>query len=87
MGKSHRNYQGDAYIAQYPKLQKWIIQCVACKKQGYRPDLPEQIGIGVAAQNIRYFFRPIILNEDGICDECQQALLGTLEEKQDIQHN
>jgi hypothetical protein len=39
----------------------------------YSSDLPEQIGIGVAAQNLRRFFSPLELDERGLCDTCRST--------------
>jgi hypothetical protein len=77
MASDHQNNQADAYIAKYPRLRKWILQCASYKRQGFRSDLPEQIGIGVASQNIRRLFRPINRDGNDFCDECQVALLNT----------
>ena len=28
-----------------PKIKKWVNECVCCHKQGYNPDLPENISV------------------------------------------
>ena len=70
MKRSYRHNEGEAYLAQYPRLRRWIHQCVACQRVGYRSDLPEQIGISVAAQNIRRYFEQLDLDDRGFCEEC-----------------
>ncbi len=64
---------GESYLQMYPKLRKWINQCVTCNEKGYKPDLPENIHPGVAAQNLRRLFKELALNESGLCSNCAQA--------------
>ncbi|MGN1030485.1 MAG: hypothetical protein ACI4PQ_02670 [Butyricicoccaceae bacterium] len=68
------NYRGEAeaYISQYPELKKWINECMVCHTKGYRPDMPEQVGgaSSIAAHHIKKLFRPLALNEAGICPQC-----------------
>lgn len=68
--KRQNSSNGEAYLQQYPRLAKWIHECAACGHRGYRPDLPEQIGRGIAAQNIRRFFEPLDVDESGRCEQC-----------------
>jgi hypothetical protein len=64
---------GESYLQMYPKLRKWINQCVACNAIGYKPTMPEDIYPGIAAQNIRHLFSELALNDDGLCSICAQA--------------
>ncbi len=69
----HYNHgDAEAYLEKYPRLRRWICQCNACQASGYLPELPEQIGTGVAAQTLRRYFRPLLLSERGLCDACEQ---------------
>jgi hypothetical protein len=61
---------GMQYLQSYPKLWKWINQCVVCQRIGHKPELPERIEPGVAAQNLRSFFPEFQVNEVGICKHC-----------------
>jgi hypothetical protein len=61
---------GLLYLQAYPRLQKWINQCVGCQRNGYKPEMPEQIGPGVVAQNLRRFFPKMGLNDVGLCEQC-----------------
>ena len=71
MKRDYRHGNAVAYLAQYPRLRRWIRQCVSCQRQGYGTDLPKQIGIGVAAQNLRRYFSRLELDERGLCEECR----------------
>lgn len=70
------------YIKSYPKLKKWINECIICENVGYKPELPEKLtsnlGNGefqtISADNIRNYFQPMAVNELGICEECQKML-------------
>lgn len=76
-----RKDNGSNYIQQFPQLKKWINTCVCCGESGYDPSLPEVLtsswGQGeiktVAADHIRKFFKPMCVNELGICEDCQKV--------------
>lgn len=65
---------GLLYLRQYPRLRKWINQCIACQRVGHKPELPENLGETVAASNLRRFFPALALNEIGLCEQCAAAL-------------
>ncbi len=70
----HKN-DAQLYLEMYPGLAKrWINQCVICQRQGYKPDMPEDIYPGVAGKNLRAYFEPLELNECGLCDLCADVL-------------
>ena len=58
----------------YPKLNKWINECWLCHCQGYdrsiveSPDNEETI----AVRNIKRYFQPLDLDEDGLCEVCSR---------------
>ncbi len=54
----------------YPKLSKWIQQCVFCQTEGYNPDMPDGT---FAAHNIKNMFPSLALDEDGACEQCRFA--------------
>ena len=62
----------DQYLKSYPELLKWINECPVCHFRGYKPDMPEHIGgeHSMAERNIRRFFRPLEVNEAGLCMVC-----------------
>ena len=35
--------KGESYINCYPRLKKWINECVACHRKGYSPSIPGRI--------------------------------------------
>lgn len=68
---------GEDYISQFPKLKKWINECALCHKKGYNPSLPDQISVVDGAQDVFYikkYFKPLKINEDGLCDVCEQLM-------------
>lgn len=69
MSKHRRKNENDGiqYIQKYPHLKKWINQCVCCQATGYKPDMPKHD----AAYNIKKFFKPLAINELGLCDVCE----------------
>jgi len=63
------------YLETYPALQRtWINQCVACQRQGYKPNMPDSIHPGMAAQNLRAYFQPMEVDENGLCKLCARTL-------------
>lgn len=76
----YRRGEGFEYLRKYPGLKKWIRTCICCGSTGYDPDLPEKLtrnwGQGefatLAAQNIRKYFEPLRVNEQGICEICER---------------
>ena len=67
----------ELYLKTYPKLLKWINVCPFCKKKGYKPEMPESIGLAgsVAAKNLRSYFQPLEVDEYGICLDCVRAMM------------
>lgn len=72
--KNCMKYQKDIalYLKSYPDLRKWINECVVCHIRGYKPEMPEHIGSkdSIAADNIRKYFKPLEVNDMGICLQC-----------------
>jgi hypothetical protein len=66
--------EGLLYLQDYPRLRKWINQCVACHRIGHRPDMPKQIGPGVAAQNLRRYFPKMAVDAAGLCEQCAASI-------------
>jgi hypothetical protein len=54
----------ELYLSKYPRLKKWINQCVSCGRKGYRPDMPEHIG---GARNLRKYFSRGLAASVGVC--------------------
>ena len=75
MTKYSKESAGERYLQQYPKLSRWINVCVRCGTKGYKPDLPENIypHFNVAVDNLRELFKPLLINELGLCEVCAGA--------------
>jgi hypothetical protein len=71
----HAN-EGLLYLQDYPSLRKWINQCVACQRLGHKPEMPEQIGPGGAAQNLRRYFPEMGVDAAGLCEQCAASMYG-----------
>ena len=43
-----------------------------CHTKGYKPEMPEHIDgeHSIAANNLRRYFKPIAVDELGICEQC-----------------
>ncbi len=59
----------------YPKLHRWMNQCVACQRLGHKPELPDQIypWPTAASSNLRKYFSELEVDNDGICEQCRAA--------------
>lgn len=72
-----RNNKGEEYIEAFPTLKKWINECVCCHNKGYNPSMPEKITVVEGSLEVYYikkYFRPLYLNEEGLCEQCEKLL-------------
>ena len=70
------------YLQKHPKLWKWMNVCIGCNATGYKPELPEQLAGGPLsyhlwwrnsyAQQLRFYFHPLPVDEHGLCEQCQR---------------
>ncbi|MCC6486436.1 MAG: hypothetical protein IT364_02970 [Candidatus Hydrogenedentes bacterium] len=77
MTRSERHgHEGDRYLEQYPKLQKWINQCLLCGARGYEPCVPDEImpWPTAATRILKRFFPPLAVHENGHCEVCAKVV-------------
>lgn len=75
--KRQKGNEGEKYINSFPKLKKWINECLCCHEKGYNPAMPEKITIvegSLEVYNIKRYFKPLELNQDGLCPQCEKVL-------------
>ena len=73
--------KGEEYINAFPKFKKWINECVCCHTKGYDPSMPLHIGAyeySLGVYYIKKYFRPLSINEDGLCEQCSKILNSNL---------
>ena len=71
--------KGEEYLLMYPdRTARWMNGCAACQRKGYQPDMPRIIHPGALAQNLRQYFAPLDVDENGMCEQRRDALLQTL---------
>jgi len=75
MSNYRQKSEADLYLRQYPELHQWLNVCGVCGARGYKPDLPDNIypWANVSADHLRAYFRPLSLNEAGLCEQCAEA--------------
>ena len=63
---------GDMYLQMYPKLSRWMNECIVCHAKGYKPEMPEHIGgkYSIASNNLKKYFKPLAVSELSICEQC-----------------
>lgn len=59
----------DQYLQENVKMKKWINQCVQCQAEGYKPEMPAD-DEGGEFKNIRYRFKCLAVDDEGLCDVC-----------------
>ncbi len=74
--------EGEDYLRQYPEFRKWVNQCAGCQATGLKPEMPKDVGTslyshqeqeayyGAGAGSLRRMFKPLPLNERGLCAQC-----------------
>jgi hypothetical protein len=69
----------DEYLQENVKMKKWINQCWKCQAQGYKPEMPDSSSThreenitNAEFMNIRYRFKCLPVNADGLCDVCAE---------------
>ena len=69
--------EGEQYINKFPMYKKWINECICCHEKGYKPSLPEKISTiegSLGVYYIKKYFKPLPLNEEGLCEQCAKFL-------------
>jgi len=51
---------------QDPRTRKWMVQCAACKRWGYRHDAPPKF---FGQDHLERHFDKMKLDERGVCDQ------------------
>lgn len=75
--KRQRGDEGEEYINAFPRLKKWINECLCCHEKGYKPSMPDKITTvdgSLEVYFIKKYFKPLPLNEDGLCAHCEKLL-------------
>jgi len=66
-----KNEDKDAeWYLQDPRIRKWMVQCVACNRWGYRHDAPPKFH---GRAQLEEHIGEIKLDERGICVQCREA--------------
>lgn len=68
---------GNEYLDSFPKFRKWINECIYCHRQGYKPDIPEQISVvegSLGSYYIKKYFLPLAIDENGYCEVCAKLM-------------
>lgn len=65
--------EGEDYINAFPRLKKWINECVCCHAKGYKPEMPDVIVEGcLDVYFVKKYFKPLEINKDGLCKVCEK---------------
>jgi hypothetical protein len=74
---------GEEYIKKFPKFKKWINECLCCHQKGYNPSMPDKITTvdgSLEVYFIKKYFKPLSVNEDGLCPQCAKIFKRNSEE-------
>jgi hypothetical protein len=61
------------WYLQEPRIRKWMVQCIACNRWGYRHDAPPKFH---GRSQLEQHIGETKLDEHGICDQCREAGAG-----------
>lgn len=67
--------EGEDYINAFPRLKKWINECICCHAKGYKPEMPDKISIVEGCSDVHHikkYFKPLEINKDGLCKVCEK---------------
>jgi hypothetical protein len=56
-----------------PRTRKWMVQCNACRRWGYRHGAPAKF---FGQVHMEKYFEELKLDERGLSERCRDALLG-----------
>lgn len=63
---------GEYFLTQNPKLEKWINRCLSCNAVGYKPEMPERLRDIETRGWLRRYFRPLPVDKCGLCESCRR---------------
>ena len=72
----NKKNEGEEYLKKFPKLNKWINECICCHNKGYNPNIPDQISKegSLSVYYIKKYFKPLKINEEHLCENCEKLL-------------
>jgi hypothetical protein len=67
----------EKFLMQYPYLLRWVNECLSCHHKGYKPEMPvpEFDNKFFIPAKLRRLTNELVLDEDGLCQQCRQAKL------------
>jgi hypothetical protein len=68
--KSARQADREELLASSAAARRWVVQCGLCRRQGYKPAMPDEIDRRGTAARVRKLFPPLAL-EDYFCQQCR----------------
>jgi hypothetical protein len=67
-----RNEEGDPeWYLKDPRIRRWMVQCVGCRRWGYRADAPARFH---GRSQLEKYIGELKLDARGFCDNCQAVL-------------
>jgi|KBSMisStandDraft_5_1062788.scaffolds.fasta_scaffold208441_3 hypothetical protein len=64
----------EEYLNAFPRLRKFLNQCVVCQETGYDPERIKKKEGKYFQARVREYFHPLEVNESGVCLECARRL-------------
>ncbi len=65
----------DSYLRLHGEAARpWLNRCVTCGHVGYKPEMPESLGVSVLPRYLRRYYAPQPLDDRGMCQQCAAAL-------------
>jgi hypothetical protein len=68
----------EKFLMLYPYLARWVNECLACHHKGYKPEMPapEFDNSVVIPSKLRRLADELVLDEDGLCQQCRRAKMS-----------
>jgi ankyrin repeat protein len=72
----------ESFLAANAKARRWVNACLLCDREGYKPQLPEQIDDKGTAAQLRRLYNELPLNDRRMCGNCMGKVAAGLEKAQ-----
>jgi hypothetical protein len=79
--KSAARAERETLLKRNAKARRWVNKCLLCGREGYNPDLPDEVDDKGTAQRLRKRFPPLTIDKNHMCRNCVEKVARGLQER------